>query len=163
MSPVIQSCPPFPRSSVGTHSTTLQRRVLSTFLLLFAALLSSVSMAAEYLTGKEIKQLLSGTEVWAVKEGARVGSSSTALDQHGRKSIRYGFFVGGSLERYSSGYHTSRNSKGKWWVKKGKLCMEFDDGKKSCSKLGLLDEGRYWLYGKGGKPRNLVFERITPQ
>ena len=151
-----------PRSSVVTHPATLQRRVARTLFLLIAALLSSAPMAADRLTGKEIKQLLKGSEVWATKEGVSVGSSSIALAQHGTNSIRYRFFADGRSERSASGYNFSHDSKGKWWVKKRKLCMEFDDNRKSCSKLEQLPDGRYRLYGKDGKPRKVVFDKIAP-
>ena len=150
-----------PRSSVVTHPATLQRRVASALFLLIAALLSSAPMAADRLTGKEIKQLLTDTHVWAKKEGISVGTSSIAMEQHGSIAVQYTFSGDGTMSRTSSGRKGGFTAQGRWWVKKGKLCTELEDDKKRCNQLEPLPNGSYRLYGKGGKPRNVVFERIT--
>ena len=154
--------PSFPCSSVGTHPATLPRRVSITILLICAALPSTAAMADDRLTGKEIRQLLTDTHVWAKKEGVVTGSSSIAMEQHGSMSVQYRFSGDGSMSRTSSGRKGGFTAKGEWWVKKGKLCTKLEDDRKRCNKLEPLGDGKYRLYGKGGKPRNVVFERITP-
>ena len=153
----------FPRSSVGMQPATLQRRVAGAVLLLSTVLLSTAPMAADRLTGKAISQLLTDTHVWAKKEGVSIGSSSIAMEQHGSMSVQYSFSGDGSMSRTSGGRKGGFTAKGTWWVKKGKLCTHLEDDKKRCNKLEPLGDGKYRLYGKGGKPRNVVFERITSQ
>ena len=153
----------FPHSSVGMQPATLQRRVSITILLVCGALLSTTATATERLTGKEIKQLLTNTHVWARKEGVSVGTSSIAMEQHGSIGMQYTFSGDGTMSRTSSGRKGGFTAQGRWWVKNGKLCTELEDDRKHCNKLEPLPDGNYRLYGKGGRPRNVVFERITPQ
>ena len=154
------TCARFP---AGADWGVLWRRVVSGILLLSALTASTASIAEEWVSGNEIKQLVKGAEVWAVKEGVSTGSSSLAIEQHGTHGVRFRFLRDGTLERSASGYDMSANSQGKWWVKKNWLCIKLDGEKKFCSTLGPLPDGKYRLYGKGGNPRKLMFNKITKQ
>ena len=123
------------------------------------------AFAADPLAGPEVKALLSGSLVWASKHGTEKGSgsSSLAIAQSASLSVRMEFSADGKAVRTFVGVRNSRSETGRWWVnKKGKLCMEWpDQPKKKCSTLVPGASGGYELLGKGGKRRQLVFDKVT--
>ena len=142
---------------------TTHTRFFSTILLV-CTLVAPVS-AAERLNAREVKNLVSGSEVWAGKRGTDKGSgsSSLAIAQSAIRSVRLVFSSDGGVQQTAMGVRSHYTTSGRWWVnKKGKLCLKWEDrDKKQCSFLVPTPSGGYELHGKGGKRRNLVFDKVT--
>jgi hypothetical protein len=97
---------------------------------LLALTLVAPVLAADRLSGPEVKRLLSNSEVWAGKRGTDKGSgsSSLAIAQSASKPVRLVFSRDGGVQRTSVGVRNSYTTSGRWWVnKKGKLCLKWDD------------------------------------
>lgn len=136
--------------------------IISVALLMTNAYAADIQKA---MSGKEIKQLVSGNTVEGrftrPREDKEYLTTVVKYKTH--------FSVNGEIVERSSAIAAGSGSAnvaahGSWFVKKGKLCKQFRDAKnnkKVCRKVIPMGDGEYGLYtGKGKLTR--TWDRVIP-
>lgn len=125
-----------------------------------AFLASSSICAGEWLSKKEVQDLLSGNTI----TGFYMKESASQAMMEKRVGIKIKFNSDGTAEQTTDRASASKGlytEKGKWFVnKKGALCMTWEvENKRRCGRMRHASGGEYELVRK---QETFVYEKVTP-